>query len=319
MHPTYQAMPFSQVTFYTVTDNEKTQRIDNFLLKHLKKVPKSHIYRIIRKGEVRVNKKRIKAKYKLQQDDIIRIPPIKLEESKSKAIIPQNLLDQINSAILLEDAHLIAINKPSGLSVHSGSDTKFGLIEIVRKLRKDHNYLELVHRLDKETSGVILIAKNRQILQELHSLLRNNHQIQKHYIALVYGEWIKGKQTVIHNLKRQANCTKKMQIGKEGKKSISIFRPLKTLQNSTLMEVQLITGRTHQIRAQLAYLKHPIIGDNIYGDQAVNSYFKKEYQYSRLFLHANHISFHLKSIDKTYLLKAYLPHELLELINRLKP
>ena len=186
-------MPFNQVIFYTVTDNENAQRIDNFLLKYLKKIPKSRIYRIIRKGEVRVNKKRIKAKYKLQPGDEIRIPPIRLEESKPKAIIPQNLLDQIHSAILFEDAHLMAINKPSGLSVHSGSNTEFGLIEIVRKLRKDHGYLELVHRLDKETSGVILIAKSRQVLQELHELLRNGHQIQKHYIALVYGEWTRGK------------------------------------------------------------------------------------------------------------------------------
>ncbi|HHH19378.1 MAG TPA: RluA family pseudouridine synthase, partial [Campylobacterales bacterium] len=200
---------------------------------------------------------------------------------------------------------------------HGGNHGDYGVIEILRESRKELPYLELVHRLDRETSGVLLISKSRPILQELHHLLREGHQMEKHYVALVHGIWKQGKQTLTHQLQRQANRTQKVQVSAQGKASTSIFTPLQHFDASTLMDVQIITGRMHQIRTQLAYLNHPIIGDTMYGDQKVNKRFQKEYQHSRLFLHARHINFRLDGIQKSYALKAPLPPMLIQLVEQL--
>jgi len=305
----------NQVTLYPISENELNQRIDNFLLRVLKKVPKSKIYRIIRKGEVRVNKKRIKPEYKLQIGDAVRIPPIKLEESKESIDIPSKWIDVVKKSIIVEDEHIIAINKPSGLGVHSGSHAPYGLIEIIRHIRPDNSYLELVHRLDLETSGVVLIAKSRVVLQELHTLLRDGHKIEKYYTALVKGKWQGGKKRLTHKLQRQNNQAKKVNVSEEGKASTSIFEPKKYFKETTLMEVQILTGRTHQIRTQLSHLKHPILGDSMYGDKFINEKFAKRYQLNRLFLHASRIVFTLKG--KKYEIKASLPQELLGLLKKL--
>ncbi|MEA2029361.1 MAG: RluA family pseudouridine synthase [Campylobacterota bacterium] len=302
----------NQVNLYTISKNELGQRIDNFLLRVLKKVPKSKIYRIIRKGEVRVNKKRIKPEYKLQIGDVVRIPPIKIEETKESVDIPPKWIDSVKKSIIVEDDNLIAINKPSGLGVHSGSHASYGLIEIIRHIRSDDNYLELVHRLDLETSGVVLIAKSRVVLQELHELLRDGHKIEKYYTTLVKGRWKRGKQRLSHKLERQNNQAKKVNVSEEGKASTSIFEPKKYLKGSTLMEVQILTGRTHQIRTQLAHLKHPIIGDRMYGDKYTNEKFAQKYGLKRLFLHASRMVFILKG--KKYEVGAALPQELYRIL-----
>jgi 23S rRNA pseudouridine955/2504/2580 synthase len=298
----------TKVTFHTITEHEAGQRIDNFLLRHLKGIPKTRIYRIIRKGEVRVNKKRIKPDYKLQLEDIVRIPPVTMEEKKPLPKAPDDLLKQIKEAILFEDEALIAVNKPSGISVHGGSHSELGLIEILRQLRSDLEYLELAHRLDMETSGILIIAKSRNMLQQLHTLLREAHQIEKHYSALVAGRWQEGQQKITHKLERQQNRTKKVQVSEEGKESTSIFTPIKSYKEATLMDVQILTGRMHQIRTQLAYLGHPIIGDEKYGEEKQNRYFAKQYQSTRLFLHASRISFKIE--DRAYAFEAPLAPEL---------
>lgn len=304
------------LTFHTVTSNETGQRIDNFLLKHLKGVPKSLVYRIIRKGEVRVNKKRIKATYKLQPDDSVRIPPIKTEEKKPALQIPDSLLKRVKSAILYEDDALIVVNKPSGLAVHSGSHSELGVIEILRQVYHNLPYLELVHRLDMETSGLLMIATSREMLQQLHTLLRDAHRIEKHYTTLIVGNWQGGRREITHKLERRQERNEKVQVSEEGKASTSIFTPLLSFQHATLMDVQILTGRMHQIRTQLAYLKHPIIGDTKYGEMKQNRYYAKQFHLDRLFLHASRLSFEIDGKD--YRFEAPLPPKLQQVIDRLK-
>ena len=304
-----------KVTLHTITENEAGQRIDNFLMRRLKGIPKSHIYRIIRKGEVRVNKKRIKSEYKLQLRDSVRIPPVRVEEKKPLPEAPEYLLKLLRQSIIFEDEHLIAVDKPSGVAVHGGSHSELGLIEILRQLRSGLDYLELVHRLDMETSGVLLIAKSRQMLQTLHERFRDAHRIEKHYIALVAGEWQGGRQEITHKLERKQNRDQKVQVSGEGKVSTSIFTPIKQYKGATLMDVQILTGRMHQIRTQLAHLEHPIIGDTMYGDKKLNSYFGKYYGSKRLFLHASSLSFEIE--DKKYSFEAPLPEELQKVLQTL--
>ncbi|MFT7823797.1 MAG: RluA family pseudouridine synthase [Sulfurimonas sp.] len=303
------------VSFHTITANETGQRIDNFLLRRLKGIPKTRIYRIIRKGEVRVNKKRIKPEYKLQQNDIVRIPPVQMEEKKPQKRAPDSLLKLVKKAIIFEDEHLIAINKPGGLAVHGGSHSELGLIEILRQLRSDREYLELAHRLDMETSGILLIAKSREILQNLHTLFRDAHKIEKHYTALVVGKWQGGEQWITHKLERRQDRNQKVQVSEDGKSSTSIFTPVEHYKNTTLMDIQILTGRMHQIRTQLAYLGHPIIGDEKYGEEKQNRYFAKHCGSKRLFLHASRISFEVG--DQKYEFEATLPNELRQVLKHL--
>ncbi|MDD3592980.1 MAG: RluA family pseudouridine synthase [Sulfurovum sp.] len=298
----------TKVTLHTITENESGQRIDNFLLRQLKGIPKTRIYRILRKGEVRVNKKRTKPEHKLQPGDIVRIPPVVMEEKKPLSKAPDHLLRLVKEATLFEDETLIVLNKPGGLAVHGGSHAELGVIEILRQLRSELDYLELVHRLDRETSGLLLIAKSRKMLQALHTLLREAHRIEKHYTALVSGEWQGGTEKMTHTLERQQNRNQKVQVSREGKASTSIFTPIRHYKGATLMDVQILTGRMHQIRTQLAHLEHPIIGDTMYGDKKLNSYFGKHFGSKRLFLHASSLSFEIDG--KTYHFEAPLPDEL---------
>ncbi len=307
------------VEYHTVTENEAGQRIDNFLLKHFRKVPKSVIYRIVRKGEVRVDKKRVKPEYKLVAGESIRIPPVRVEEQAEPAAAPGSLLQALEQSILFEDECLIILNKPAGLPVHGGSGVAFGLIESFRQLRPNLPFVELVHRLDRDTSGVIMLAKSRPVLQELHTKMRDGG-IEKRYQALVAGRWKGGLQHITLDLKREEGPRQKIQVvddGAEGKTSESIFRPQTLFSDCTLMDVTILTGRMHQIRVQLAHLGYPVLGDDRYGDFKLNRVYKT-LGLKRLFLHAAHLEFSLALNGQKYQLAAPLPPDLKTLLNNLK-
>jgi len=311
--------------FVEVTTSHAGQRIDNFLMRELKDVPKSYIYRILRKGEVRVNKKRIKQTYKLLEGDTVRIPPVFLPEKAEKPTAPDALLKSLEASIILEDDDLILINKPSGMAVHGGSGVRYGLIESFRQLRPDMPFVELVHRLDKETSGIVMLAKNRPVLLELHDMLKNKAQqagLEKYYQTLVKGEWRGGSRHIKNNLQREQGRKQKVRVvddqSDRGKASESIFTPISKYPNHTLLKVTLITGRMHQIRTQLAELDHPILGDSQYGDFALNREVKKQFGLKRLFLHAYHLKFTLASSGKRYDCEIPMADDLQKTIEKLK-
>ncbi|CAA6823039.1 MAG: Ribosomal large subunit pseudouridine synthase C (EC [uncultured Thiotrichaceae bacterium] len=306
------------VSYHIVTEHEAGQRIDNFLLKFFKKVPKSVIYRIVRKGEVRVDKKRVKPDRKLAVGEEIRIPPVRVEERPDKPEVPQTLLDKIEASVLLEDDHLIVLNKPTGLPVHGGSGVKYGLIESFRQLRPNLPFVELVHRLDRDTSGLILLAKSRKVLNALHELLRGEG-MDKHYRALVGGKWQGGSQRIITDLTRSSSSRQKIQVSddEDGKTAESVFSPVLVTPGCSLLDVQILTGRMHQIRVQLAHLGYPIIGDDRYGDFTLNREYKR-LGLKRLFLHAATLEFMLEVNGQKYRLEAPLPDDLHAMINKVK-
>lgn len=309
--------------FVTIDANSSGQRIDNFLLREIKQAPRSYIYRILRKGEVRVNKKRAKPLLKLKLDDVVRIPPIFLEDKPEQTKAPDSVLKVIENAIILEDDDLILINKPSGLAVHGGTGQKYGLIESFRQLRPNIPFVELVHRLDKETSGIIILAKSREVLLELHNMLKDK-KINKYYQTMTKGKWQGGVQHIKNNLQRQQGRQQKVKVvegDENGKASESIFYPIHSYKYNakfySLLEVELLTGRMHQIRTQLADQDYPVIGDSQYGDFAENRSVKKELGLKRLFLHAFHLNFTLLSSGKTYDHKISLPDDLQKVVDRL--
>lgn len=310
------------VEYYTVTENEVGQRIDNFLIRHLKQLPKSALYRIVRKGEVRVDKKRVKPEKKLELGEIIRIPPIKLETEVNPpdkpALASESLLAVLADAVLHEDEQLIFINKPSGLPVHSGSGYKLGLIEAFRQLRENLPYVELAHRIDRDTSGVVILAKSRQALTELHGLFRDG-KIDKRYKALVAGRWKHGRQHVTMDLSQEEGSRQKVQRVDEGEGKVSetIFSSLKNLHGASLLEAQILTGRMHQIRVQLQNLGHPILGDDRYGDFALNRKFR-EMGLKRLFLHSASVDFTLRATGRRYVVEAPLPDDLKDVLINIK-
>lgn len=282
-----------KVSFVTVDEQYHLQRIDNFLKVYLKGLPKTRIYRLIRKGEVRINKKRIKPEYKLQLGDEVRIPPVRLEAREAPPI-PQKLnhIQQLNERILYEDEALLVINKPAGMAVHGGSGVQFGLIEALRALRPDARFLELVHRLDRDTSGCLMIAKKRSALRQMHEDLRMK-RMRKSYHALVYGVWPKKTRCVNAPLRKQVLGSGERIVRVdpvEGKESQTHYRILQGFENVTLVEAQPITGRTHQIRVHCQYMGHPIVGDAKYSrrtdEQALGIC-----KIKRLFLHAHELVF----------------------------
>jgi 23S rRNA pseudouridine955/2504/2580 synthase len=283
---------FLKVQFITVDPELEGQRIDNFLRTLLKGVPKSLIYRILRKGEIRVNKKRVKPEYKLLANDELRIPPIRVSEPSE---LPSTKLDKVASLeqhILFEDEWLIVLNKPSGTAVHGGSGLSFGVIEALRALRPEQKSLELVHRLDRDTSGCLLIAKKRSALKSLHEQLRDK-QVDKRYQALVSGIWpenrFKVKAPLIKNILKSGE--RMVSVNEvEGKPSETRFRILNQFKEATLVEASPITGRTHQIRVHCLHAGHPIACDDKYGDNNFDSRMQR-LGLSRLFLHAHSLSF----------------------------
>lgn len=286
------------VKFITIEPDYNGQRVDNFLITFLKGVPKSRIYRILRKGEVRINKGRVKPSYKLKTGDQLRIPPVVVSERSDNKVTPNaSLIQKIEKNILLEDKYLIIINKPSGIAVHGGSGISLGIIEIVRAMRPKDKNLELAHRLDKETSGCLIITKKRSILRQIHEHFRNN-QIEKRYVALVKGRWSGGKRLVSLPLLKniQKSGERMVCVHPEGKMAKSVFKPLKIAHKASLVEVSLLTGRTHQIRVHAAAIGHPIAGDSKYGDDNFNK-FMRTVSLKRLFLHAFSLKFELSVYD----------------------
>jgi len=289
------------------------QRIDNYLLTELKGVPKSRIYRILRKGEVRVNGGRIKPTYRLQLDDTVRIPPVRIEE-REKGQVPHGLQRQLQEAVLYEDERFLVLNKPSGMAVHAGSGIEFGVIEVLRSLRGEGDFLELVHRLDRETSGCLLVAKQRETLLQLNEKLQGGG-VEKHYLALLRGDWQGGMKTV--NVSLQKNSVRggerMVMVSVEGKEALSYFKPLRRFEAATLVDVEIKTGRTHQIRVHAAHFEQPLAGDQKYGNKGFNRQLKK-LGLKRLFLHAERLSF---SLHKPFEFCAPLPEALQRLLNKL--
>lgn len=294
------------------------QRVDNFLLNRLKGAPRSLIYRIVRRGEVRVNKGRIRPEYRLKAGDTLRIPPVKLAPRSAPARPGGRVLRQLEAAILYEDDRLLILNKPSGLAVHGGSGLSFGVIEGLRALRPQAPYLELVHRLDRETSGCLLIAKKRSALRRLHELLRNN-RMDKYYIALLKGQWRGGSRRVTAPLQKNVmrSGERMVRVDPAGKSALSVFRPLAVSKTASLVEVKLETGRTHQVRVHAASLDQPIAGDEKYGDAGFNRQLR-EVGLKRLFLHAHTLRFQLTEGEPAIEVTAPLDDELKQVLDRLK-
>lgn len=281
----------SEARFVEIDAERAGQRIDNFLLAQLRGVPKSMIYKILRTGQVRVNKGRIKPLYRLQAGDVVRIPPLRLAAETETASPGQAVLRQIEQSILFEDDALIVLNKPSGIAVHGGSGLSYGVIEAMRTLRPELQGLELVHRLDRETSGCLLLAKKRSALRLLHELMRGG-EVGKHYLALCQGKWKGGARDVDAPLLKNtlSSGERMVRVTPTGKEALSRFIPQQRFKAATLMEVELMTGRTHQIRVHAAHCGHPLAGDEKYGDKQFNQQMK-ELGLRRLFLHAQRIYF----------------------------
>ncbi|MBO2641185.1 23S rRNA pseudouridine(955/2504/2580) synthase RluC [Shewanella algae] len=311
--------PNQQVRLVTIDEDNVGQRIDNFLLSKLKGVPKSMIYRIVRKGEVRVNKKRIKPEYKLAEGDQVRIPPVRVSEENYRTAPSANLerVSRLEDRILFEDKHILVLNKPAGIAVHGGSGVDYGVIEALRSLRPQQKFLELVHRLDKDTSGVLLVAKKRSALKHLHDQLRHK-QMQKDYQALVRGEWQKHDKVVKAPLLKLTlkSGERIVRVNTEGKASETRFKILQRYDGATLVQASPVTGRTHQIRVHCQYAGHPIACDEKYSEQKFDDSMRA-LGLNRLFLHAAQLKFTHPDTETEMTVQAPLDPELLELLDKL--
>lgn len=306
------------VRFQTVEADYQEQRIDNYLLAQLKGVPKSLVYRILRKGEVRVNKKRVKPEYKLKAGDVIRIPPVRVAEDN---LLPSANLDQVQALkhhILYEDSILLVINKPAGLAVHGGSGLQFGLIESLRALRPEAKHLELVHRLDRDTSGCLLIAKRRSALRSLHEQLRDK-TMDKFYLALVRGQWQSHVRKITAPLLKNTlkSGERIVRVDSAGKPSETKFRIVQKYAQATLVEASPVTGRTHQIRVHTLHAGHPIAGDPKYGDGEFDQSMR-ELGLERLFLHAHRVSFKHPQTGLPVTVEAPMDEDLQQVLKRLQ-
>lgn len=272
-----------------MSSDRADQRLDNFLRYYLNNVPKSRIYRIIRKGEVRINGKRAKAESRLAEGDVVRIPPVAEAQKEVNSAVPsQQLRNTLKASVLFEDESMMAVNKPSGLAVHGGSGLKLGMIEALRADRPDDRFLELVHRLDRDTSGVVLVAKKRSSLTLLQDQFRIKKNTRKTYWCLVEGQWPKDKSVVDAPLLRHeeaASGERRVSVRREGKPSVTKFRLLKQFEDCAWVEAQPVTGRTHQIRVHCQYAGHPILGDDKYQNRNAET-ISRRIGLKRLFLHA---------------------------------
>jgi len=306
------------VQYITIEPDYVGQRIDNFLVTRLKGVPKTRIYRILRKGEVRVNKKRIEPSYRLQAGDQVRIPPVQLAERTTPEKPSRSLMAILSSRILYEDKNLLIINKPSGIPVHGGSKVKIGIVEALRSMYPKMPHLELAHRLDADTSGCLVLAKKRGILKELHELLRAG-KVQKIYLALTKGHWKAAELRVDAPLQKNhlSSGERIVRVNKEGKSSLTLFNPIDIFTDAMLVEANLYTGRTHQIRVHAQYRHHPIAGDEKYGDKIFNKKIR-ECGLKRLFLHAKSVEFVLPSLEQKIKVFAPLDTDLTECLSQLQ-
>lgn len=313
------ATPAPAVRRITVDEGSAGQRLDNFLLRELKGVPKTHVYRVIRSGEVRINRGRAAADTRLALGDEVRLPPVRVAEPKSAAAVPAR-----EFAVLHEDDQLLAIDKPAGVAVHGGSGVSFGVIEQLRRARPDARFLELVHRLDKETSGVLLLAKKRSALTALQDQFRERGTT-KVYAALVNGAWPAGRKVIDVPLLKTLDAQGERHVRAvaadhdEARRSITLVKVARKFAAHTLLDVTLKTGRTHQIRVHLAHEGHPIVGDPKYGDFALNRTMARgELRFARMFLHARHLAFDHPASGERIMLDAPLPDDCAQLLERLK-
>ena len=309
--PAPQAVPLQvppQVRLLTVADEDAGQRIDNFLLRVCKGVPKSHIYRVLRSGEVRVNKGRIDQTYRLLEGDVVRVPPLRMAEK------PVSSAPGAEFSILFEDNHLLVIDKPAGVAVHGGSGVSFGVIEQLRASRPDAKFLELVHRLDRDTSGILMLAKKRSALTNLHEQMRDG-VTDKRYLTMVAGDWKNARQHIKLPLHKYttAEGERRVCVQAGGMESHTVFSLLRKWGNFALLEAELKTGRTHQIRVHLASSGFAILGDDKYGDFALNRALLKadatRGALKRMFLHAHQITFIHPDTGKSMTINAPLPGE----------
>ena len=300
------------VTWLEVGEESEGQRIDNFLLRIAKGVPKSHIYRVLRSGEVRVNKGRVQAEYRVKPGDRVRVPPMRTAERPAQAAVPAREFE-----IAFEDEALIVVDKPSGIAVHGGSGVSFGVIEQLRRARPLAKFLELAHRLDRETSGLLVVAKKRLALTKLHDMFRDGG-INKRYLALVKGRWRNELQHVKLPLHKYltAEGERRVSVDAEGKAAHSIVRLVARWENFSLVEVELKTGRTHQIRVHLSHLGFPIAGDDKYGDFPLNKDLQKA-GLRRMFLHAARLALPHPLSGAPVELESPLPDELSSFIAQL--
>ena len=302
-----------------ISEDEAGQRIDNYLLAKLKGVPKSLIYRIVRKGEVRVNKGRIKPEYKLQCGDVVRIPPVRVSEKTQSPVSSKlNKVARLEQQIIFEDDCLLVINKPSGIAVHGGSGLSFGVIEGLRALRPEARFLELVHRLDRDTSGILLVAKKRSALRHLHEQLRVK-TVQKDYLALVRGQWQSHVKVVQAPLLKNelASGERIVKVSQEGKPSETRFSIEERYPTATLVKASPVTGRTHQIRVHTLHAGHPSALDDKYGDKEFDAQMRA-LGLNRLFLHAASIRFEHPKTGETLRLNAPLDEQMKGILKKLR-
>jgi 23S rRNA pseudouridine955/2504/2580 synthase len=292
------------VRWIDVGDDEAGQRIDNYLLARLKGVPKSLVYRILRSGEVRINSKRVEAAQKVAAGDRIRVPPVRVAQREEDVPAPHFRLP-----ILFEDDYLLAVDKPAGLAVHGGSGIAHGVIESLRSMRPQARFLELVHRLDRDTSGVLLVAKKRSSLTALHEMLRER-DMDKRYLVAVKGRFRNEIQRVSAALlKRDVDGEKRVSVSESGQEAQTVFRRVSRGAEASLLEAELLTGRTHQIRVHLQHLKHPVLGDDKYGDFELNKRLRRE-GLKRMFLHARALAFEHPMTHEAMRLESPLPADL---------
>lgn len=307
----------SQARQVPVSDDDAGQRLDNFLMRHLKGVPRSAVYRLLRTGQVRVNGGRAKPDRRLEAGDQVRIPPVRIEERTPVGTPSQAQRAALASAIIHEDKDLLVVDKPAGMAVHGGSGISFGVIETLRAIRPDAT-LELAHRLDRETSGCLVLAKRRPALRRLHAAFREG-QVEKRYLTLLVGAWPHGAVVVGAGLrKQQLKGGERMVVVDDagGKSAVSRFHPLDVYRTATFMEVTIDTGRTHQIRVHAAHLGHPVAGDEKYGDAAANKALRTK-GLDRMFLHASSLSMPHPNGD-TLAVSAPLPPELKAVLDALE-
>jgi 23S rRNA pseudouridine955/2504/2580 synthase len=273
-------------TWHEVGEEGDAQRVDNYLTRLMKGVPKSHIYRILRSGEVRVNSGRVGPEHRLKIGDRLRVPPVRTAERAGAAQPPQKVTPRLAARVIHEDEALLVLDKPSGMAVHGGSGVSVGVIEQLRLERPTARFLELVHRLDRDTSGVLVVAKKRSALTHLHAQLREG-RAQKYYLALARGEWTGGRRSVTLPLHKYVlgNGERRVRVQAEGQAAQTVFRVQRIVSGWSLLEAELKTGRTHQIRVHLAHLGFPIAGDDKYGDFELNKALAKK-GLKRMFLHA---------------------------------
>lgn len=310
--------PPGQVRYVTVDDDQAGQRLDNFLMSRLGSVPRTRVYRMVRKGEVRVNKRRAAPSYRVCPGDVVRIPPVR---SAAPAPVPGRASKdggRLESEILYEDERLVVLNKPSGMAVHGGSGLSFGVIEALRAARPSAPYLELAHRLDKETSGCLLIAKKRSYLRALHALLREG-SVEKRYLALLRGQWQHGTRSLQARLRthHREGGERHVKTDVQGKAAASRFAPVQIFRIASLMEVRLLTGRTHQIRVHAADAGHPLAGDAKYGDPVFNKRMSR-LGLERMFLHAHSVGYEDPVNGEWRSFSAPLPEDLKRVLERLE-